>query len=152
MGETYPVFVSLRFVINENIDSGVYRILQYMTEWPMIVGEKPEVFENDYFRNDDWANFFANNGTVVLGNFMGYEDMGIEKALVINSYVPNNRKNTIFYFVQWLAGCLEFSQRETVLGYIDNTDSCEIITSKRALPVNFKQFDNPPDESEQAQL
>jgi hypothetical protein len=117
------VFVSLRFVINETIDCNVYRILQYLTEWPMVVAEKPEIYENNYFRNEDWAEFFARNGTVKLNNFVAYEEMGIQKVFLINSYVPAKRKNTVIYFIQWLTGFLEPEQRELVFGYIDNGDS-----------------------------
>lgn len=136
-----PIFVSLRFVIGENIDPHVYKILQYMTEWPMMVGEKPETYENDFFRNNDWPGFFASNGTVALGNFMAYEDMGIEKVFTVSSYVPAGRKNTVFYFVKWLAACLTYDRYETVLGFIDCAGSCEIITSKRVLPVDFKSLE-----------
>ena len=142
MGKVNNIFVNLRFVIDETIDSNAYRVLQHLTEWPMVVGEKPEIYENDFFRNEDWANFFACNGTVSLSNFMAYEEMGIQKVFVINSYVPANRKNTVFYFIKWLTGCLEPDQQELVLGYIDNGDSsCEIITSKRAQPIDFKTYE-----------
>ena len=138
MNDVYNVFVTLRFVINETIDSNVYKVLQYMTEWPMIVGEKPVTYENDFFRNDDWPEFFARNGVVALGNFMAYEDMGIQKVFTINSYVPNNRKNTVFSFIKWLKDCIQFDRQEAVLGLIDNIDSCEVITNRRALPIDFK--------------
>jgi hypothetical protein len=142
MDENY-IFVNLRFVINETIDANVYRILLYLIEWPMVVGEKPEVYENDFFRNDDWADFFARNGTVNLGNFVAYEEMGIQKVFEIRSYVPLNRKNTVFYFIQWLTGFLESNHHELVYGYIDNGDStCELITNKRAQPIDFNAVEN----------
>jgi len=149
MSDAYPIFVNLRFIITENIDGNVYKILQYLTEWPMIVGEKPEVYDNDFFRNDDWPNFFANNGTVALGNFMAYEDMGIEKVFTIISYVPSNRKNTVYNFVKWLKDCLEYDRPEAMIGYLDHGSSIEIITSIKALTVNFTAPDNTPAQPEE---
>jgi len=132
------IFVNLRFVIDEAIEGNVYRILQFLTEWPMVVGEKPEIYENNYFRNEDWAEFFSRNGTVRLENFVAYDEMGIQKVFLIDSYVPDNRKNTVIYFIQWLTGFLELKQQELIFGYIDNGDSsCDLITNKRALPINL---------------
>jgi hypothetical protein len=149
MSDIYPVFVNLRFVITENIDSNVYKVLQYLTEWPMIVGEKPEIYDNDFFRNDDWSNFFANNGIVTLGNFMAYEDMGIEKIFSVSSYVPSNRRNTVYNFIKWLKSCLEFDRPEAMIGYLDHGGSIEVITSVKALPVNFTVPENTSENSEE---